>query len=197
MTALLACGWLSACSGLGMRVPDAAQEAVDAAGGTATVGDIADTPAPGLDTADAPVLGVDTRMMDTVQVDTGAVDVVAKVYPTSCDDIGTEPVIPPACATVLATKLVVPGDATTDSDENALDTRTIQAFAVSLAGLAPAEGGAARQLTHLKGLLGEPKWSPDGKRIAILFTENLPHAAGPLDPVPAESGVLEVLAPTL
>jgi polygalacturonase len=127
MTALLACGWLSACSGLGMRVPDAAQEAVDAAGGTATVGDIADTPAPGLDTADAPVLGVDTRMMDTVQVDTGAVDVVAKVYPTSCDDIGTEPVIPPACATVLATKLVVPGDATTDSDENALDTRTIQA----------------------------------------------------------------------
>ena len=127
MTALLACGWLSACSGLGMRVPDAAQEAVDAAGGTATVGDIADTPAPGLDTADAPVPGVDTRKMDTVQVDTGSVDVVAKVYPTSCDDIGTEPVIPPACTTVLATKLVVPGDATADSDENALDTRAIQA----------------------------------------------------------------------
>src|ERR1017187_6127784 len=55
----------------------------------------------------------------------------------------------------------------------------------------PAEGGAARQLTHLKGLLAEPKWSPDGKRIAILFTENLPHAAGPLDPVPPDSGVLE------
>jgi dipeptidyl aminopeptidase/acylaminoacyl peptidase len=57
--------------------------------------------------------------------------------------------------------------------------------------VAPAEGGAARQLTHLKGLLAEPKWSPDGKRIAILFTENLPHAAGPLDPVPPDSGVLE------
>src|ERR1035441_9788057 len=56
--------------------------------------------------------------------------------------------------------------------------------------VAPAEGGAARQLTHLKGLLAEPKWSPDGKRIAILFTENLPHAAGPLDPVPPDSGVL-------
>jgi dipeptidyl aminopeptidase/acylaminoacyl peptidase len=54
----------------------------------------------------------------------------------------------------------------------------------------PAEGGTARQLTHLKGLLAEPRWSPDGKRIAILFTENLPHAAGPLDPVPPDSGVL-------
>jgi dipeptidyl aminopeptidase/acylaminoacyl peptidase len=57
--------------------------------------------------------------------------------------------------------------------------------------VAPAGGGSARQLTHLKGLLAVPHWSPDGKRIAILFTENLPHSAGPLDPVPAESGVLE------
>jgi len=57
--------------------------------------------------------------------------------------------------------------------------------------VAPAGGGTARQLTHLKGLLAEPRWSPDGKQIAILFTENLPHAAGPLDPVPPVSGVLE------
>jgi dipeptidyl aminopeptidase/acylaminoacyl peptidase len=56
--------------------------------------------------------------------------------------------------------------------------------------VAPANGGRARQLTHLKGLLAEPRWSPDGKRISILFTENLPHAAGPLDPVPPDSGVL-------
>ena len=57
--------------------------------------------------------------------------------------------------------------------------------------VAPVGGGPARQLTHLKGLLADPHWSPDGKRIAILFTENLPHSAGPLDPVPQESGVLE------
>ncbi len=57
--------------------------------------------------------------------------------------------------------------------------------------LAPAGGGPARQLTHLKGLLAEPRWSPDGRQIAILFTENLPHSAGPLDPVPPESGVLQ------
>ncbi len=43
----------------------------------------------------------------------------------------------------------------------------------------------------MKGLLAEPHWSPDGKQIAILFTENLPRAAGPLDPVLPQTGVLE------
>jgi dipeptidyl aminopeptidase/acylaminoacyl peptidase len=57
--------------------------------------------------------------------------------------------------------------------------------------VAPVSGGAARQVTHLKGLLADPRWSPDGKQVAILFTENLPHSAGPLDPVPQESGVLQ------
>jgi dipeptidyl aminopeptidase/acylaminoacyl peptidase len=52
-------------------------------------------------------------------------------------------------------------------------------------------GGTARQVTHLKGLLAAPRWSPDGKRIAVLFTENLPASAGPLDPVPRVSGVVE------
>jgi dipeptidyl aminopeptidase/acylaminoacyl peptidase len=55
---------------------------------------------------------------------------------------------------------------------------------------AAAEGGAAKQLTHLKGLLAAPRWSPDGKRIAMLFTENLPRAAGPLDPVLPPEGVI-------
>ncbi len=57
--------------------------------------------------------------------------------------------------------------------------------------IAPAAGGAAKQETHLTGLLADPRWSPDGKRVGILFTENLPHRAGPLDPVPPDSGVLE------
>jgi len=57
--------------------------------------------------------------------------------------------------------------------------------------VAPADGGPARQVTHLKGLLAEPRWSPNSKQIAILFTENLLHSAGPLDPVPLESGVLQ------
>ena len=110
-----------------MRVPDAAQEGADAAAGETQVGERVEALAPGPDAADAPVPVGDTRKMDTVRVDTGSVDVVAKIYPTSCDDIGTEPVIPPACATVLATKFVVPGEATTDGDESTLDTATIQA----------------------------------------------------------------------
>ncbi|MDR3717295.1 MAG: S9 family peptidase [Bryobacteraceae bacterium] len=57
--------------------------------------------------------------------------------------------------------------------------------------VAPARGGRARQITHLEGLLADPRWSPDGKRIAFLYTENLPHSAGPLDPVPQASGIQE------
>ncbi len=45
-------------------------------------------------------------------------------YPTTCEDIGNEPVIPPACATVLATKNAPDGKLT---DEAALDTQAIQA----------------------------------------------------------------------
>src|SRR5437667_82877 len=40
-------------------------------------------------------------------------------------------------------------------------------------------GGAPDELTHLKGFLAEPKWSPDGKSIAVLFTENAQLAAAP------------------
>jgi dipeptidyl aminopeptidase/acylaminoacyl peptidase len=57
--------------------------------------------------------------------------------------------------------------------------------------LVPAAGGPAKQVTHFTGLLADPRWSPDGKRIAVLFTQNLPHRAGPLDPAPPDSGVLE------
>ena len=52
-------------------------------------------------------------------------------------------------------------------------------------------GGAPDELTHLKGFLAEPKWSPDGKSIAVLFTENAPRAAGPLEPMTPDEGVVE------
>src|SRR6266849_5313409 len=43
-----------------------------------------------------------------------------------------------------------------------------------------AAGGAAKLLTNIKGFLSTPKWSPDGKTIAVLFTENATRASGPL-----------------
>jgi len=57
--------------------------------------------------------------------------------------------------------------------------------------VAPADGGPAKQLTHLTGFLQGPTWSPDGKRLAVLFTENAPRSAGPLEPVTPDSGVVE------
>ncbi len=54
-----------------------------------------------------------------------------------------------------------------------------------------AAGGPARRLTQLTGFLAEPHWSPDGKTLAFLFTENAPRAAGPLQPMTKDLGVVE------
>jgi len=52
-------------------------------------------------------------------------------------------------------------------------------------------GGQARKVTNLTGFLETPRWSPDGATIAILFTENAPRAAGPLEPATKDAGVVE------
>ena len=54
-----------------------------------------------------------------------------------------------------------------------------------------AHGGTSRKLTSLKGFLAEPRFSPDGKEIAFLFTENAPRVAGPLAPSTPEIGVID------
>ncbi len=41
-------------------------------------------------------------------------------------------------------------------------------------------GCCSEKLTNVKGFLAAPSWSPDGKTIAVLFTENATRAAGPL-----------------
>jgi dipeptidyl aminopeptidase/acylaminoacyl peptidase len=51
--------------------------------------------------------------------------------------------------------------------------------------------GRPRRLTDLKGSLGDPKWSPDGARIAFLFIENAPRVPGPLEPMTPLSGEIE------
>ena len=57
--------------------------------------------------------------------------------------------------------------------------------------VASANGGAARKITNVKGFLAEPKWSPDGKKIATLFIENAPRNAGPLVASSHETGVIK------
>ena len=57
--------------------------------------------------------------------------------------------------------------------------------------IADAPGHTARQLTSLTGFLASPSWSPDGKTLALLFTENAPRAVGPLEPMTPPSGAIE------
>src|SRR5882724_4263903 len=54
-----------------------------------------------------------------------------------------------------------------------------------------ASGGPAKKLTKVKGLLATPRWSPDGKTIAVLFTENATRAAGPLVAETPETGEIK------
>jgi len=56
--------------------------------------------------------------------------------------------------------------------------------------VASATGGPARRLTSLKGFLTTPRFAPDGKSLALLFTENTTRIVGPLLPVAAPSGVI-------
>ena len=67
---------------------------------------------------------------------------------------------------------------------DAASTGQLQVF------VATADGGKARQLTHLKGFLSRPVWSPDGKSIALLFTENATRASGPLVAETPDQGVV-------
>jgi dipeptidyl aminopeptidase/acylaminoacyl peptidase len=54
----------------------------------------------------------------------------------------------------------------------------------------PAAESSAKRLTKLTGFLASPGWSPDGKTIALLFTENATRAAGPLVAETPDEGVV-------
>jgi dipeptidyl aminopeptidase/acylaminoacyl peptidase len=57
--------------------------------------------------------------------------------------------------------------------------------------VAVATGGPAHKLTNVKGFLASPGWSPDGKSLAVLFTENAVRAAGPLGAEVQQTGVIK------
>ncbi len=56
--------------------------------------------------------------------------------------------------------------------------------------VAAISSGKPRRLTNLHGYLADPKWAPDGKRIAFLYAEN-GGGGGPLEAVPAQTGAIE------
>jgi dipeptidyl aminopeptidase/acylaminoacyl peptidase len=56
--------------------------------------------------------------------------------------------------------------------------------------VADVAGGASRRLTAFKGFLSSPAWSPDGKTVAVLYTENAPRSAGPLVAETPDEGVV-------
>ncbi|HEY0783008.1 MAG TPA: S9 family peptidase, partial [Thermoanaerobaculia bacterium] len=51
-------------------------------------------------------------------------------------------------------------------------------------------GGAPRKVTDLKGHLADPKWSPDGKTIALLFVANQTAPTGALAAYQRDAGVV-------
>ncbi len=58
---------------------------------------------------------------------------------------------------------------------------------------APASSRASKRLTNLVGYLSRPKWSPDGKTIAMLFVDHARRAPSPLAAGNARTGVIDDL----
>ena len=52
------------------------------------------------------------------------------------------------------------------------------------------DGSGAEKLSDLKGFAQTLRYSPDGFRLAVLFTEGLPRVAGPLPPMTPLAGVV-------
>lgn len=56
--------------------------------------------------------------------------------------------------------------------------------------VAPSNGGAARRRGNLSGYVDRLRWSPEGKRIALLYIEGA-GGGGPLTAAPAQTGVID------
>ena len=56
--------------------------------------------------------------------------------------------------------------------------------------VAAASGGAVRTITRAHGPLDTPRWSPDGRYLAFLYSLGAPKVPGPLNPLARDAGVL-------
>jgi dipeptidyl aminopeptidase/acylaminoacyl peptidase len=99
-----------------------------------------------------------------------------------------------------ATRAANPADAKNAADTagptNATNTTNVTNATGSTGG-AKAEGSTnvtgagVKRLTNVKGFLATPRWSPDGKTIAVLFTENATRASGALVAETHETGEIK------
>jgi dipeptidyl aminopeptidase/acylaminoacyl peptidase len=55
---------------------------------------------------------------------------------------------------------------------------------------ADASGNGVTTITKAQGPLDTPRWSPDSKRIAFLYSKGAPKTPGPLNPLSRDAGVL-------
>jgi dipeptidyl aminopeptidase/acylaminoacyl peptidase len=53
------------------------------------------------------------------------------------------------------------------------------------------QGGTVTSLTQLRGYLKEPVYSPDGRSVAVLFTENASRPTGALEAIPVPTGLVD------
>jgi len=56
---------------------------------------------------------------------------------------------------------------------------------------AAANGSALRKRAELRGYAQDPRFSPDGSKLALLFIEDMPRVAGPLQPMTPLAGVVD------
>ncbi len=92
------------------------------------------------------------------------------------------------------------GKATTNApDESSIgwspDSREI-AFVSTAAGdpqlyVSSRDGRSVRAVTHVRGALSAPRWSPDGRKIAVLLIENASRRGGALEAMTPPSGDVE------
>lgn len=53
------------------------------------------------------------------------------------------------------------------------------------------DGITAHHVASVKGVISAPRFSPDGKQLALLFIEDMPRLAGPLQPMTPLAGVID------
>jgi dipeptidyl aminopeptidase/acylaminoacyl peptidase len=83
-------------------------------------------------------------------------------------------------------------DLTWSTDGTALAfAATTEDGAVPVLYVASAAGGPARRVARIPGAVSAPRFSPDGARLAVLYTSPTESANGPLDASPRDTGVID------